>query len=39
MLDNMDKNNSKNALEEVDLKFLLEALMGEMKRVLRVKME
>ena len=39
MLDIMDKNNSENALEEVDLKFLLEALMGEMKRVLRAKME
>ena len=34
-----DKNTFGNALEEVDIKFLMEALMGEMRRVLRMEME
>ena len=39
MSDNKDKNTSRNALEEVDLKFLIEALIGKMRRVLRAEME
>ncbi|RVW64075.1 hypothetical protein CK203_051114 [Vitis vinifera] len=39
MSDNKDKNNFGNASEEIDLKFLMEALMGEMRKVLRAKME
>ena len=39
MSDNKDKNNFGNASEEIDLKFLMEALMGEMRKVLRVEME
>ena len=39
MLDNKGKNTSENASEEVDLKFLMETLMGEMRRMLRVEME
>ena len=36
---NKDKSTFKNASEEVDLKFLMEALMGEMRRVLRAEMK
>ena len=39
MSDNKDKNNFGNASEEIDLKFLMEALMGEMRRVLRAEMK
>ena len=39
MSNNKDKNTFKNASEEVDLKFLMEALMDETRRVLRVEME
>ena len=39
MLDNKDKNTFKNASKEVDLKFLMEALIGEIRRVLRAEME
>ena len=39
MSDNKDKNNFGNASEEIDLKFLMEALMGEMRKMLRAKME
>ena len=39
MSDNKDKNTFRNASEEVDLKFLMEALMDETRRVLRVEME
>ena len=39
MSDNKDKNNFGNASEKVDLKILTKALMGEMRRVLRAKME
>nr|CAN77348.1 hypothetical protein VITISV_025747 [Vitis vinifera] len=33
------KNTFGNASEEVDLKFVMEALMGEMRKVLRAEME
>ena len=33
------KNTFRNASKEVDLKFVMEALMGEMRKVLRAKME
>ena len=33
------KNTFGNASEEVDMKFLTETLMGEMRKVLRVEME
>ena len=36
---NKDKNTFRNALEEVDLKCLTEALIGEIRRVLRAEME
>ena len=39
MLENKDKNTFENALEEANLKFLMKALMGEMRRVLREEME
>ena len=39
MSDNKDKNTSRNVLEEVDLKFLIESLIGKMRRVLRAEME
>ena len=39
MFDKKDKYIFGNVPKEVDLKFLTEALMGEMRRVLRAKME
>ena len=39
MSDNKDKNTFGNASKVVDLKFLTEALMSEMRRVLRAEME
>ena len=33
MSDNKDKNTIENASEDVDLKFLIEALMSEMRKV------
>ena len=38
MSNNKDKNTFKNASEEVDMKFVMKALIGEMKRILRSKM-
>ncbi|RVW90957.1 hypothetical protein CK203_044195 [Vitis vinifera] len=39
MSDNKNKNTFGNASKEVDLKFLTEALMSEIMKVLRVEME
>ncbi|RVW78956.1 hypothetical protein CK203_052381 [Vitis vinifera] len=39
MSDNKDKNTFRNTSEEIDLKFLTKALIGEMRRVLRARME